>query len=275
MLWWWQHIPESINPIAFTIGFFSMHWYAGCFLLGFFGAFYFFSWYTKEHKSYGLLEDKYDLSLLLLTGALVFGRLGYALLYQPGIFLAHPIFLIWPYQNGQWVGIGGMSFHGGLLGVITALFFYTSMRQRDFYSYADSIALSTPIALFFGRVGNFLNGELYGRVTEKSWGMYFGQQEVLRHPSALYEAFGEGVFLFGVLLLISRYVKLPGAIAALFLILYGGIRFSLEYFRQPDESIFYTTEILTLGQWYSLLMIFAGIVIITWLRKKNRDTLKG
>lgn len=274
MFLWWQHIPEYINPIVFTVGFFSLRWYAVCFLLGFLGAFLFFAWYNRKDEKHGTLEDRYDFFLILFAGALIGGRLGYALLYQPDIFLDHPALLFWPYHNGQWIGIGGMSFHGGLIGVIIALFFYARRIQKNFFSLVDDVVLSVPIALFFGRIGNFLNGELYGRVTEKSWGMYFAHSEVLRHPSALYEAFGEGLFLLGGLFLLSRWVKFPGALGAAFLVFYGGIRFILEFFRKPDEGVFFVTEILTLGQWYSLSVIIVGVFLFVWLRKKNRDTLE-
>ncbi len=269
----WQHISEYINPIAFTVGFFSLRWYALCFILGFLGAFLFFGWYTRKSQEYGTLEDRYDLFLILFAGALLGGRLGYVLLYQPSIFWDHPSLLFWPYQNGQWVGISGMSFHGGLIGVIAALFFYAKRMQKDFFSLVDHVALSVPIALFFGRIGNFLNGELYGRMTDISWGMYFASSEVLRHPSALYEALGEGLLLFMSLLFLHRFARFPGALGAAFLIFYGMIRFVLEYFREPDKEVFFVAETWTLGQWYSLPMILTGVLLFMWLRKKNRDTL--
>lgn len=271
---WWQHIPEYSNPIAFTVGFFSLRWYAVCFILGFLGAFLFFSWYTKKYEEYGTIEDRYDFFLILFVGVLLGGRLGYVLLYQPSIIWEYPTLLFWPYQNGHWVGISGMSFHGGLIGVVAALFLYAKRTQKNFLSLADHVVLSVPIALFFGRIGNFLNGELYGRITEKSWGMYFASSEVLRHPSALYEALGEGAFLFMSLILLGRFARFSGALTAAFFVFYGAIRFILEYYREPDKDIFFVAETWTLGQWYSLPMVIIGMLLFVWLRKKNRDTLK-
>lgn len=263
----WQHIPEYLNPIAFTVGFFSVRLYALCWIVGFLSALSFFLWQTKNKQYFGGLGERYDFFLQLFFGALVGGRLGFVVLYHPEM-LQSPWLIFWPYDVlGQWVGIGGMSFHGGLVGVMAVLLLQ-SRKMKDFsWQRADDIALSTPIALFFGRIGNFFNGELVGRVTMEPWGMYFIQGKGLRHPSTLYEAFGEGIFLFIFLLVMKRFVLFPGSVSALFLIAYGGIRFILEYFREPEGSML-VFGTWTLGQTYSSVMIMVGVILFWWLRKK-------
>lgn len=276
MIEWWQHIPEHINPIAFTVGFFSAHWYALCLLLGFLGAAGFFLWSTRavqEQKKW----DAYDLLLALAFGALLGGRIGFVLLYRPDVFLDDPLRIVSPYDfaSGQWTGISGMSFHGGLIGATLALFLCARRRRTSFFQVADVIALAVPIALFFGRIGNFLNQELYGRLTERAWGMYFpvAPAGALRHPSALYEALGEGVVLFCLLWWAKRRIRFSGGVSALFILGYGIIRFALEYFREPDAGapIFWGT--LTLGQVYSIPLVVIGAALFLWLREKSRGTL--
>ena len=269
---WWQYIPEHLNPIVFTVGFFSVRFYALCWIVGFLSALSFFLWQTKNKQYFGSLGERYDFFLQLFFGALVGGRLGFVVLYRPEMLLS-PWLIFWPYDAlGQWVGIGGMSFHGGLVGVIVVLLFQSRRTKDFFWQRTDDIALSAPIALFFGRIGNFFNGELVGRMTTEPWGMYFQGQE-LRHPSALYEAFGEGILLFAFLLAMKRFMLFPGSLSALFLMTYGGIRFALEYFREPEGGIF-VFGMWTLGQVYSLPLIVLGGVLFLWLRKKNCGTLK-
>lgn len=274
---WWQHIPEYINPIAFTVGFLSIRFYALWFLAGFLGAFLFFLWKNRTNKEGGNLSDHYDLFLTLFLGALLGGRLGFMLLYRPDILLVNPLSIIFPYDfsTGMWTGISGMSFHGGLLGVVAALYFFTKQRDIHFFMIADRVSLAVPIALFFGRMGNFFNQELFGRVTSMPWGMYFPEAslDVLRHPSALYEAFGEGVILFVFLWWLAPRIRFSGGISAALLMGYGLIRFVLEFFREPDFGAPLLGGVFTLGQSYSFLMIVFGVVFFLWLRKKNRDTL--
>lgn len=275
---WWQHIPEHLNPIAFTVGFFSVHFYALWFLAGFLGAFLFFLWKNRANKEGGNPSDHYDLFLTLFLGALLGGRVGFMLLYRQDLLLVNPLGIILPYDfsTGMWTGISGMSFHGGLLGVVAALYFFTKQRGIHFFTIADRVSLAVPIALFFGRMGNFFNQELFGRVTNKPWGMYFPEAlpfGVLRHPSTLYEAFGEGIILFILLWWVAPRLRFSGGISAALLVGYGSIRFVLEYFREPDLGAPIIGGMFTLGQGYSFLMIVAGAVLFLWLRQKNRDTL--
>ncbi len=280
MLTWWQHLPEHLNPIAFTVGFFSVHWYALFWLVGFFSALG-YALLVREKDSLSLsVTDVHDLFLGLFFGALVGGRLGYALFYRPDFFFADPSQIVWPYDSasGLFVGVSGMSFHGGLLGAVLALFFFVKKRKSDFLRTTDFIALSTPIALFFGRLGNFFNGELYGRVTLFPWGMYFPGTfpvAVLRHPSTLYEAFFEGIVLFFCMMALYRRFMTPGYLSASFLFVYGAIRFLLEYVREPDFGVSLFLGIFTRGQALSLCMIFVGSALYGWIWRKNRDTMMG
>lgn len=275
---WWQHLPAHIDPIVFTVGFFSLRWYALSWLAGLSLSFLFAKRWLKEQEITLKEEELFDLFLVLFLGAIVGGHLGYAFLYRPELLFLNPLGFFWPYdhEQGVWTGIAGMSFHGGVIGVVVALFLFAKRYQQDFFRLADLAALSAPIALFFGRVGNFLNQELPGRVTEVSWGMYFPgvfPPETLRHPSTLYEAFGEGLILFFTLLLFRRYFRIPGQLSGFFLMSYGLIRFSLEYFREPDPGVALLFSELTRGQVLSLFLIVSGALYSLWLVRKNRDRI--
>lgn len=275
MIDWWQHIPEHLDPIAFTVGFLSLKWYALSWLAGFLGSFLFAKRYLSGRDLSLKEEGLFDLFLLLFFGAILGGHFGYALFYRPELLL-DPIGFFWPYnhETGMWTGIAGMSFHGGVIGVASALFLFARKYQQDFFRLADVIVLAAPIALFFGRIGNFLNRELPGRVTEVSWGVYFPGifPEALRHPSTLYEALGEGVLLFFLLVGGRCLVRTPGQLTALFLVGYGTIRFGLEYFREPDPGVG-LLFMLTRGQILSILLIAFGTLLFVWLVRKNRGKI--
>jgi phosphatidylglycerol:prolipoprotein diacylglycerol transferase len=275
---WWQHLPEHIDPIAFTVGFFSVHWYALLWLLGLLSAWYIGKKY-RTRFSPKLSDEEYEnLVLIVFVGALLGGHLGYGLLYQPEFFLRHPVQFFFPYDiaTGIWTGIRGMSFYGGLVGVSLALCWYAKRWQKNFSLLADLIALAAPVALFFGRLGNFLNQELPGRLAEVPWGMYFpGVSPLgsLRHPSTLYEALTEGVLLFSLLLFASRKTSQPGQLTALFLIGYGTFRFFLEYFRELDLGTDFIFGYFTFGQILSLITALSGALFLLWLQKKRRVTI--
>lgn len=268
----WQHIPLYIHPIAFSVGFFSIYWYALFLLTGFFLSFSFLMWWSK--KTNFPPEDLWDIATSVFLGALIGGRLGYALFYNLEYFLEKPLALFIPYDFTAhvWTGISGMSFHGGFIGVILALLWWTRKRKQSFWKIADMMALAVPITLFFGRLGNFFTGELYGRLTERPWGMFFQgafPSNALRHPSELYEAFLEGILLFLILIFASRKVSFPGMLSGLFIIGYATLRFFVEYFRAPDEHIGFIFGYFTLGQLLSLYMFFGGVVLFLWLKRRN------
>ncbi len=258
----------AINPIAFRLGPLSVHWYGLMYLVGFLAAWGLLSQraamscfnFNKEHVS--------DMIFYAALGVIVGGRLGYMLFYDVDDMLHHPahIFLIWQ---------GGMSFHGGLIGVIVAMWFYAHKIHRSLLTLTDFIAPVVPVGLAAGRVGNFINGELWGRVTEMPWGMVFPHAGNLpRHPSQLYEFLLEGVMLFILLWWFAKSVRPTGAISGLFLMWYGCFRFLIEFFREPDAQMgFVAFGWMTKGQVLSLPMIVLGAVMVIWAYSKGRVTL--
>lgn len=280
MLSWWQHLPEMMNPIALSVGFFSLYWYAIFFLSGIFISLLLAIFMTRRGWAPCSEEDIFDVFLFLSIGALLGGHIGYVLFYNPAVFLSNPILMISPYdfQSGVWTGISGMSYHGGLLGAIFALYWFTRTRSTQkrlfFWKMADFVSLLVPVAIFFGRLGNFFNVELSGRVTDKPWGMVFPDIlpiGALRHPSTLYEAFFEGIVLLAVLLFFRKKMPFPGALTCLYLAGYAGVRFVGEYFREPDTQIgLFFGGAFSLGQLLSLGMFVGAGVIFIWLRQRNR-----
>jgi phosphatidylglycerol---prolipoprotein diacylglyceryl transferase len=202
-----------------------------------------------------------DLLFLAVLGVILGGRLGYVLFYKPGYYGAHPleIFAVWQ---------GGMSFHGGLLGVIFAMVFAARRQGVDFLRLMDFIAPLCPLGIAAGRMGNFINGELYGRVTDLPWGMVFRNAgDAPRHPSQLYQFALEGLALFVLLWWFSSKPRPRGQISALFLIGYGGFRFLAEFAREPDAFLGLLALGLTMGQWLCLPMIAAGVWLFAWSRR--------
>lgn len=274
MIDWWQHIPEHLDPIVFTVGFLSLRWYALSWLVGFFLSFLFAKRHVGKEELLLKEDELFDLFLVLFFGAIVGGHLGYAFLYRPELLLADPLGFFSPYdrETGTWTGIAGMSFHGGVIGVALALVLFARRHRQDVFLLADLIVFAAPIVLFFGRIGNFLNQELPGRITDIFWGMHFPDmlpEGVLRHPSTLYEALGEGAGLLLLLILGRNSFRIPGQLTALFLVGYGMIRFGLEYFREPDPGVALLV-MLTRGQVLSALLIGFGIALFVWLARKNR-----
>lgn len=280
---WWQHLPETINPIVFTVGFFSLYWYAVFFLGGALGAFLLARFFVRRGAAPCLEETIFDLVILLFLGALLGGRIGYVLFYNVDLFLGTPLVIISPYdfERGVWTGISGMSYHGGLIGAALALYWFTRKKIISFWKMADFVVVLVPVATFFGRLGNFFNGELYGRVTTEPWGMVFPEVPpigTLRHPSTLYEAFLEGIVLFCVLLFFRKRMPFPGALACLYMAGYACLRFGGEYFREPDAQVgFFFGPLaygLTLGQIFSLGMLASAGAIFLWLKHQNHARIR-
>ena len=226
--------------------------------------------FLKTHpitKELGLSSDQVnDLVFLygLIFGAMIGGRIGYMFFYGTDQLLNDPLSLFYIWQ-------GGLSFHGGLAGVIVSTIVFSKRFKVDFFRLTDAITLAMPIGLGLVRIGNFLNGELYGRATSGEWGFIFPTDPfgLPRHPSQLYESFFEGIVLFGVLAIINAKTSKRGIVSASFLILYGSTRFFIEFFRQPDAHIgFVALEWLSMGQLLCLPMIFAGFVLLTYFLRK-------
>lgn len=264
---WWQHLPEKIDPVIFQIGSFKLQYYGLMYLLAFFAT-YLLACYRLKKESHWQLSQEHLQGLItaMIIGLIVGARLGYVVFYSLGYYLQNPIEIILPinFSNGiQFTGISGMSYHGGLICTIIGAWWYIRKHQLDFKSMADLLIPCIPLAYTFGRIGNFINGELWGRATQVPWGMYFPSGgPVLRHPSQLYEAFGEGILLFLVLWPLRNKVKISGAMLPIYLIGYGAIRFIIEYFRQPDDHIGFVLLRFSMGQMLCAAMVAAGGLIL-------------
>jgi phosphatidylglycerol:prolipoprotein diacylglycerol transferase len=247
-------VHPQFDPVALRLGPLAIHWYGLMYLIGFLSLLWLGRRRIRQHPRSGWTER--DLDDILFYGALgviLGGRLGYVLFYQPGYFLQHPqeIFAVWQ---------GGMSFHGGFLGVLLAMVLFARKSGKPWLVIMDFVAPLVPVGLGAGRLGNFINGELWGRATDLPWGMVFPQVDRLaRHPSQLYEMLLEGVLLFIVLWRFSDAKRLPGAVSALFLIGYGSARFIVEFAREPDAYLGLLPLGMSMGQWLSAPMILAGI----------------
>ena len=276
MLYFYQHLPQYIDPIAFTIGSFSIRWYAISYLVGFGVVYGLLKWRIKKgESSFSMPNARYQMSNILLDflfvsffSSLIGGRIGYVLFYNFSYFIYHPLAIISPYENGQFIGIYGMSYHGAIIGVLLGSYIFLRIKKIEFWEWADFIIPAVPLGYFFGRIGNFLNGELYGRITNSSWGMYFADSPtLLRYPSQLLEALLEGVVLF-VILWKMRKIKLsPGVLFSIYLVGYGIFRIFAETFREPDPQIGFIAGYFTLGQILSLAMIISGVIIFFQKRK--------
>lgn len=251
----------SIDPVAFHVGPLAVHWYGLMYLLGFAGAYGMLAWrLQKSTFSRGFsLEQLSDIVFYTALGVILGGRIGYVLFYAWSDFIASPslIFKVWQ---------GGMSFHGGLLGVIIALAIYGRFHQKSLVDITDFIAPVVPIGLAAGRIGNFINGELWGRVTDVPWAMVFPNAgDLPRHPSELYEFLLEGVALFIILWVYSTKPRPRLAVSGLFLLCYGIFRVVIEFFREPDSQVgFVAFDWLTRGQLLSFPMIVLGALMLVW-----------
>jgi phosphatidylglycerol:prolipoprotein diacylglycerol transferase len=246
---------NNFDPVAFQIMSFEIRWYSLAYILGII-----IGWILCKKifiKDLDINQRFDDFISYLIIGIIIGGRLGYVLFYNFNYYINNivDIFKIWQ---------GGMSFHGGLLGIIVASILFAKKNNQDTFIYTDLVSLVAPVGIFFGRFANFINSELYGKVTEVPWAVTFVQVDNLsRHPSQLYEAIFEGIILF-ILLLYFRnknFLEKPGLISGLFLIFYSVFRFCIEFFRVPDEQIGYLIFNLSIGQIISLVFIMIGTII--------------
>jgi len=256
----------DIDPIAFSIGPIDVHWYGIAYLCGFAAA-----WWVAVHRSRYKhtsvrKEQIEDLVLYGALGVILGGRIGYVLFYQLDVFLANPLWLFRVWE-------GGMSFHGGLLGVVGAMWLYARKHKMSYLGLMDFVAPAVPPGLGFGRIANFIGQELWGRETDSPWGMIFPKdpEALVRHPSQLYEAALEGLLLFIILFWYARKPRPRGAVSGLFLMLYGCFRFAVEFTRQPDAHIdFDLFGWLTRGQLLSIPMIVLGAGLVIWAYRDPR-----
>jgi phosphatidylglycerol:prolipoprotein diacylglycerol transferase len=246
-----------------TLGPFAIRWYGIMYIVAFVLVIVLGKKRARENMLTGWRAvDVDDMLYFGVFGVILGGRLGYVLFYKPMYYLAHPleIFAVWQ---------GGMSFHGGFIGVLVAMWFFARGRRKRWLDVMDFVAPLCPLGLAAGRIGNFINAELWGRPTNGSWGMIFPNVDNLpRHPSELYEFALEGIVLFILLWTFSKRPRPMGAVSGLFLVGYGVARFICEYAREPDDFLGYLALGLTMGQWLSLPMIVAGVIMMAWAYRR-------
>ncbi len=250
-----------INPVAISVGPLSIRWYGLSYLCGMLGCYWLA---VVRGRTRGWTPQQLmDILFYVALGIILGGRVGYILLYYPADAVEHPLTMLAFWEPGR-------SFHGGMLGVFVALLFYVKFHTKQFIQLTDFIAPVVPIGLGFGRLGNFINGELYGRITTVPWGMVFpGAGSAPRHPSQLYELFLEGVVLCLFLLWYARKPRPLGAVSGMFLLAYGVMRFAVEFVRAPDVGKeFVILNWLTMGQLLSIPMIILGLYFL--LRREAR-----
>ena len=311
--------PSWISP--YVIKGLPVRWYAIMYIVAFFFAYIMFNYQIKHDKEIGMnKEEVQDLFFWGIIGLLLGARIGSCLFYNDALYyITHPWMFFWPFEGKHFVGLPGMSYHGGVIGLVLGVFLYAKKKGKSFLAIADYLAAAIPLGYAFGRLGNFINGELYGRVTTSKLGMIFPDAtpfsttfswvraiadklsisysygdyiNLPRHPSQLYELFGEGILLFVILFFIVRLIKYKkraadGTVMSFYFIFYGLIRFIIEYFRQPDSDIGYVIALgkesnniaifqsllnISKGQCFCFLMVIAGIaMLIAFSKMRNRN----
>ena len=273
MIDFWQHIYYHFNPIAFSIFGFKVHWYGIMYILALLSALYMAKYLVKKDKL--LISEKVldDYFVWVEVGVILGARIGYFIFYVPdnSYYFLHPWEMFNPFLDGEFVGIRGMSYHGAVIGFAVSTLLFVKLKKENLWQLLDIVAVSVPAGYIFGRIGNFLNQELIGRVTDVEWGIYVNG--VLRHPSQLYEAFFEGFVIFIILFLYRNRKKFDGELIALYMILYGGFRSFCEIFRQPDPQLGFIIGSFTMGELLSFVMIFAGILIYFIKLRQNSNNL--
>jgi phosphatidylglycerol:prolipoprotein diacylglycerol transferase len=247
--------PE-IRPYILKVGPLQLRWYGLMYLFGFAGSWLLVRRAVRERAIALTAEDIGTLYTWCIVGLLAGARLGYVVFYNLSYYLDHPLAVAAVWE-------GGMSFHGGLIGSVFAGYLFARRSGMRRFLLADLVMATAPVGLFFGRLGNFINGELFGRRTDVPWAMVFPLGgEGPRHPSQLYEAFCEGIVLLAILQIVGRTTRREGTVTALFLVLYGALRFLIEFTREPDSHLGFVAGPLTMGQLLCLVMIAAGLVLM-------------
>jgi len=253
----------QIDPVLIHLGPLQLRWYGLMYIIGFIVSYFVIMDYCRRRKLPMTKTEVEDLITYCILGLVLGARIGYCLIYNPAHYFANPlkIFAVWE---------GGMSFHGGMIGLLLTGWIFSITRKKPFLMLADLGAIGATPGLFFGRIGNFINAELYGRITSVPWGMVFpGGGPFPRHPSQIYEALTEGVLSFIILYLSSQKVRSHGVLLGIFLTCYGIFRFFIEFFREPDVQIGYILGYFTMGQVLCTLMIITGLALIAWRLKSQ------
>ncbi len=262
----WQHIPFHISPIFLRFGVFELRWYGICYFFAVFVSFLLSSWRIRRAEyllKQTFLEDYY---FWVIWGVVIGARLGYVLFYQWHYYSTHLFEVFLPFEANHgfhFTGISGLSFHGGYAGSILATWLFCRKHKISFWEQIDFIVPSVPAGYILGRLGNFLNGELYGRITHFSWGMIFptDSAQMLRHPSQIYESLGEGLLLFLILWPLRNQKFFPGWIFCAYMFGYGIIRFTIEFTREPDEQLGLLSLGLSMGQWLCVGMVGVALIL--------------
>ncbi|NQV14089.1 prolipoprotein diacylglyceryl transferase [bacterium] len=264
---WWQHLPAQMDPVIFSIGNFPLRWYGTMYIAAFATTYLVAKYRIKSEKLPYSLDFVADAIMWAIIGVILGGRLGYVIFYGFSDFIQDPIRIISPIAriNGNWrfTGISGMSYHGGISGVAVAFWLYARKHQMKYFELTDLIMTGIPLGFTFGRIGNFINGELYGRVTTSWIGMHFpgAKDGLLRHPSQLYEAFFEGIVVFALVWSLRKRSPFPGFISGLYIFGYGFVRFFVEFYRQPDAHLGFVLWEFSMGQFLCIgMMLAAGLV---------------
>jgi phosphatidylglycerol---prolipoprotein diacylglyceryl transferase len=265
-------VHPQFDPVAVSLGPLQIHWY-GLTYLAAFGLFLFLAGRRVALPHFAAQgwqrRDVEDLLFFGVLGVVLGGRVGYALFYKPEVYLADPLQILQVWK-------GGMAFHGGLLGVIAAMALFARMRKRSFLNVMDVVAPCIPTGLACGRLGNFINGELWGRAADPAlpWAMVFPQSgsTLARHPSQLYQLLLEGLLLFVLLWLYSKRQRATGQVAAAFVLGYGVLRFVAEYFREPDSFLGLLAGGMSMGQWLCVPMVVLGAGLWWWFGQKSATT---
>ncbi|OQX29995.1 MAG: prolipoprotein diacylglyceryl transferase [Spirochaeta sp. LUC14_002_19_P3] len=262
---WWQTLPSQMNPVMFKIGGFAVHYYGVMYIAAFATTYLLCRRRMKSEPEQAIMsvEVFQGLITVCILGLILGARFGYVLFYNLGYYLRHPLEIILPFDiaNGwRFTGISGMSFHGGLIGLLTGAIIYMRRQKLHIRKTLDLVVPCAPLGYTFGRIGNFINAELWGRKTNMAIGMYFPNApgNSLRHPSQLYEAFFEGIVLFTILWLLRKKTKVPGAILSIYLWGYGAFRYYIEFVREPDSHLGLIVAGMSMGQLLCLAMILAG-----------------
>ena len=257
-----------IDPVAFSLGSIHVRWYGIMYLLTFVIGYFLIGYFAKERKLKVNSDWVSDLLVTVLLGVILGGRLGYILFYNLAYYISYPADIIKVWE-------GGMSFHGGMLGVILGLAIFAKIKKISFYKITDTIIPIVPIGIMLVRMGNFINGELYGRVTESKFCFNFATDPAnCRYPSQLIAAVLEGLCTFIILFTLRKRIKTPGILSWIFILSYGALRFIAEFFREPDVQIGYYLNVFTQGQLFSIIMVVVAGVGMILTKKITRSRTK-
>jgi phosphatidylglycerol:prolipoprotein diacylglycerol transferase len=266
----WQNIYSNFDPIAFNLGPIAVHWYGLMYALALLSAIFVAKWFIKNDKL-TISNDLFDSYIWWAEIGVILGaRLGYVLFYDTHTmyYLTHPWQIFNPYINGVYAGISGMSYHGAFFGFIIASYLFCKRNKISFWFITDIAVLGISAAYVFGRIGNFFNQELVGRITDVPWGIYVGQ--TLRHPSQIYEAILEGLIVFVILVFLRKRKTFDGQLALMYGILYSIARIIAEFYREPDTQLgFIYSNWLTMGILQSLIVLGTCVIILINKRKMN------